>query len=109
MIDDHRKDSTYPGWSLTSGDKPKEFLQLVPRGLLPAMELDGKVMTESLDIMRLWQKERERPYILYNVIYLRHSMYAIYYAIYMPTLGWFEVNVGIYGSPMECLGIPCCT
>ncbi|CAK9067722.1 unnamed protein product [Durusdinium trenchii] len=33
------------------GDKPKEFLQLVPRGLLPAMELDGKVMTESLDIM----------------------------------------------------------
>lgn len=61
MIDDHRKDSTYPGWSLTSGDKPKEFLQLVPRGLLPAMELDGKVMTESLDIMRLWQKERERP------------------------------------------------
>ena len=35
------------------GDKPKEFLQIVPRGLLPAMELDGKVMTESLDIMHL--------------------------------------------------------
>ncbi|CAJ1341001.1 unnamed protein product [Effrenium voratum] len=33
------------------GDKPKEFLALVPRGLLPAMELDGRVMTESLDIM----------------------------------------------------------
>jgi len=33
------------------GDKPQEFLNLVPRGLLPAMEIDGKVMTESLDIM----------------------------------------------------------
>lgn len=33
------------------GDKPQEFLNLVPRGLLPAMELDGKMMTESLDIM----------------------------------------------------------
>jgi len=33
------------------GDKPQKFLQLVPRGLLPAMEIDGKVMTESLDIM----------------------------------------------------------
>ncbi|CAJ1412806.1 unnamed protein product, partial [Effrenium voratum] len=31
------------------GDKPKEFLALVPRGLLPAMELDGRVMTESLE------------------------------------------------------------
>ena len=35
------------------GDKPQEFLNLVPRGLLPAMEIDGKVMTESLDIMYL--------------------------------------------------------
>ncbi|CAE7250903.1 bsn [Symbiodinium microadriaticum] len=33
------------------GDKPREFMALVPRGLLPAMEIDGKVMTESLDIM----------------------------------------------------------
>ena len=29
---------------------------MVPRGLLPAMEIDGKVMTESLDIMYLGAK-----------------------------------------------------
>ena len=25
--------------------------------------------------------------------------------VYLPTWGWFGVNVGIYGSPMECLGL----
>jgi len=33
------------------GDKPQSFLSKVPRGLLPAMEIDGRLMTESLDIM----------------------------------------------------------
>jgi len=33
------------------GDKPEEFLRKVPRGLLPAVEIDGRLMTESLDIM----------------------------------------------------------
>lgn len=33
------------------GNKPKEFLQRVPRGLLPAVEIDGRMMTESLEIM----------------------------------------------------------
>jgi len=33
------------------GDKPQEFLQKVPRGLLPAIEINGRLMTESLDIM----------------------------------------------------------
>lgn len=33
------------------GNKPQEFLQKVPRGLLPAVEIDGNMMTESLDIM----------------------------------------------------------
>eukprot|EP01041_Mallomonas_annulata_P008588 gene8588-17717_t len=33
------------------GDKPPAFLRLVPNGLLPAIILDGRVQTESLDIM----------------------------------------------------------
>lgn len=33
------------------GDKPKSFLAKCPRGLLPAVELDGKLSTESLEIM----------------------------------------------------------
>ena len=34
------------------GDKPREFLSKVPGGLLPAIELDGQLMTESLVIMQ---------------------------------------------------------
>lgn len=33
------------------GDKPAEFLRMVPNGLLPAIVLDGKMQTESLAIM----------------------------------------------------------
>lgn len=35
------------------GDKPREFLAKVPNGLLPAMELNGKVITESQVIMEI--------------------------------------------------------
>lgn len=35
------------------GDKPREFLQKVPSGLLPAIEVDGQVITESQVIMEL--------------------------------------------------------
>ena len=35
------------------GEKPQSFLEKVPGGFLPAIELDGKVVTESLDIMAL--------------------------------------------------------
>jgi glutathione S-transferase len=34
------------------GDKPEAFLRKVPGGLLPAIELDGQVITESLVIMQ---------------------------------------------------------
>lgn len=33
------------------GDKPQSYLKLVPNGLLPAINIDGEFMTESLDIM----------------------------------------------------------
>lgn len=33
------------------GDKPTEFMQKVRGGMLPAIEIDGQLMTESLDIM----------------------------------------------------------
>ncbi|KAG7373028.1 glutathione S-transferase [Nitzschia inconspicua] len=35
------------------GDKPNSFLQKVPGGLLPALEVDGQVITESAVIMQL--------------------------------------------------------
>lgn len=33
------------------GDKPAEYTRMVPNGLLPAIKLDGRIQTESLDIM----------------------------------------------------------
>jgi glutathione S-transferase len=44
------------------GDKPASFLRKVPNGLLPAIEVNGKVITESQVIMELldqWHPEEE--------------------------------------------------
>ena len=38
------------------GDKPQSFLQKVPNGLLPAIEVNGQVITESSVIMELLDK-----------------------------------------------------
>lgn len=35
------------------GDKPDWFMQKVPRGLLPVVEIDGKIVTESVVIMQM--------------------------------------------------------
>jgi len=43
------------------GDKPPEFLSKVPRGLLPAVEIDGRLMTESLDIMFTLERMFQDP------------------------------------------------
>jgi glutathione S-transferase len=44
------------------GDQPPEFLAKVPRGLLPVVELDGKVITESSEIMKVLEYEfRDNP------------------------------------------------
>lgn len=43
------------------GDKPDSFLRKCPRGLLPALEFDGKLMTESLDIMAMIDQVFQGP------------------------------------------------
>ena len=43
------------------GDKPQSFLSKVPGGLLPVVELDGTLHTESLDIMMLLEQARPPP------------------------------------------------
>jgi len=43
------------------GDKPQEFLQKVPSGLLPAIEVDGQLVTESLVIMQLLESNFDGP------------------------------------------------
>lgn len=39
------------------GDKPKEFLDKIPSGLLPVVEIDGQLITESLVIMQILERE----------------------------------------------------
>lgn len=46
------------------GDKPREFLQKVPSGLLPAIEVNNRIVTESQVIMELldeWHQEGYKP------------------------------------------------
>ena len=44
------------------GDKPKAFLDKIPSGLLPVVEIDGNLITESLVIMQILEREfPERP------------------------------------------------
>jgi glutathione S-transferase len=39
------------------GSKPDTFLRKVPSGLLPVLELDGAVITESAQIMEVLERE----------------------------------------------------
>jgi len=44
------------------GDKPQDFLRKVPGGLLPAIEVNGQIITESQVIMELlddWHKPKD--------------------------------------------------
>ena len=44
------------------GDKPASFLAKVPGGLLPVLEIDGTVITESAQIMNVLEERfPERP------------------------------------------------
>ena len=46
------------------GDKPREFLNKVPSGLLPAIEVQGQIITESQVIMELldeWHSDGYKP------------------------------------------------
>lgn len=44
------------------GTKSAEFLKKVPTGLMPVIELDGKLITESMDIMFLIEDTFQMPY-----------------------------------------------
>jgi len=44
------------------GDKPNDFLRKVPGGLLPAMEVNGQVITESQVIMELLDEWHQDGY-----------------------------------------------
>lgn len=44
------------------GSKPVEFLKKVPTGLLPVIELDGQIVTESMDIMFLLEDTFQAPH-----------------------------------------------
>jgi glutaredoxin len=43
------------------GDKPPAYLKLVPNGLLPAINVDGDFMTDSLDIMMMLEATFKGP------------------------------------------------
>ena len=42
------------------GDKPREFMSKVPGGLLPAIEVNGQIITESQVIMELLDEWHSR-------------------------------------------------
>lgn len=44
------------------GKKSEEYLKIVPTGLLPAIRLDGEVITESMDIMFLIEENFQAPH-----------------------------------------------
>jgi len=46
------------------GDKPASFLRKAPNGLLPAIELDGRFMTDSLVIMQVLEETFPTPPML---------------------------------------------
>lgn len=44
------------------GKKSTEFLKKVPTGLMPVIELDGNIITESMDIMFQIEENFQSPY-----------------------------------------------
>ncbi|PRW59564.1 glutathione S-transferase isoform A [Chlorella sorokiniana] len=46
------------------GDKPPEFLRKVPSGLLPVLEVDGQVITESAVIQQVLEQMQPQPAML---------------------------------------------
>jgi hypothetical protein len=57
------------------GDKPQEFLNLVPRGLLPAMELDGD--STGMDCLRLRTEWRTTQWEHMDTGYLTVTWYIL--------------------------------
>ena len=51
------------------GEKPAWFLKKVPSGLLPVVELDGEIITESLVIMQILEQTFPEPCTLPCLLY----------------------------------------
>lgn len=67
------------------GDKPQSFLSKVPGGLLPVIELDGRVQTESVDIMMLLEEVRPCPFRLLAACFMRLGLAcSLFYTSQLP-------------------------
>lgn len=69
------------------GDKPASFLAKVPRGLLPVIELDGQVMTESAEIMKVLEYEfQDVPLLPPETNRIRYSGMPVHFLDFVLTL-----------------------
>lgn len=84
------------------GDKPASFLRMVPNGLLPAISIDGKFQTESLEIMlnlertfkgpkhvKMWPTEGESDYArAVSLMRLERSLFGLWCdLVFRPSFG----------------------
>ena len=84
------------------GDKPQAFLRIVPNGLLPAIIIDGKVQTESLDIMinldrtfngpnhkQMWPKDSDSDYNrAVQLMRLERNLFSLWCnLVFRPSMG----------------------
>jgi len=91
------------------GDKPPDFLRKVPNGLLPAVEIDGVLQTESIDIMmnlerlfsaddgsnRMWPIDETELARARNLMRLERTLFSLWCNLI------FRPNFGSMRGPFE--------